>query len=151
MVTTTRHLQVEDALGIFSECRLRVIFYLLRHVSDASSMALHSINLTSTPSADRRRRNLQRFAAPDDQAFNVGRPYGLAARQILRGRQQQRLEAKRMTTRRFVSHENVSALLSKQSEVSWINCGIERRVGSIPILLLKSTAIHRLGLVFEVG
>ena len=101
--------------------------------------------------AARRRRNPQRFAAPDDQAFDVGRPYGLAARQILRGRQEQRLEAKRMTTRRFVSDENVSALLSKRSEVCWINCGIERRVGSIPILLLKSTAIHRLGLVFEVG
>ena len=101
--------------------------------------------------AARRRRNPQRFAAPGNQAFDVGRPYGLAARQILRGRQEQRLEAKRMTTRRFVSHENVSALLSRQSEACWINCGIERRVGSMPILLLKSTAIHRLGLVFEVG
>ena len=53
-------------------------------MSDTSSIALHSINLTSTPSADRRRRNPQRFAAPDDQAFEVGRPYGLAATDLAR-------------------------------------------------------------------
>ena len=51
LVTTTRHLQVEDALAPFSECRLRVIFYLPRLVFDASSMALHSINLTSARNA----------------------------------------------------------------------------------------------------
>ena len=101
--------------------------------------------------AARRRRNSQRFAAPDDQAVSASRPSGLAARQILRGRQEQSLEAKRMTTLHFMSHENVSALRSRQSKVCWINCGIERRVGAMPILLPKSTAIHRLGLVFEVG
>ena len=51
LVTTTRHPQVEDALGRFSECRLRVIFYLSRLVSDASSMVLRSINLTNAHNA----------------------------------------------------------------------------------------------------
>ena len=98
-----------------------------------------------------RRRNFDSLAATDDQAVKLVRACGLAARQILRGRREQRLVAKRMTTRRFVGHENVSALLSKRREVCWINCGIERRVGSMPILLLKPTAIYSLGLVFEVG
>ena len=49
LVMTTRHLQVEDALGPFSECRLPVVFYLSKLVSDASSMALRSISLTTTP------------------------------------------------------------------------------------------------------
>ena len=49
LVTTTRHLQIEDALGLFSECRLPVVFYLSRLMSDASSMALRSISLTTTP------------------------------------------------------------------------------------------------------
>ena len=65
--------------------------------------------------AVRRRRNPERLAAPSDQALNLACPWALAARQILRGRREQRLEAKRMTTQRFVGQENVSALISKRS------------------------------------
>ena len=51
LVMTTRHLQVEDALGPFLECRLPVVFYLSKLVSDASLIALRSINLTSAHNA----------------------------------------------------------------------------------------------------
>ena len=105
-----------------------MLFDLSRLVSDVSSIALRSINLTSAHNA--------RFAGVEIPSAsprltirpNLACPCALAARQILRGRREQRLEAKRMTTRRFVGQENVSALLSKRSEVCWINCGIERRV-----------------------
>ena len=44
-----------------------------------------------------------------------------SSRQFIKG-----LKAKRITTWRFVGHENVSALLSKQSEVCW-TCGYRLR------------------------
>ena len=96
-------------------------------------MALRSINLTSAHNA--------RFAgveiksaspAPENQAVKTVCPFGLAARQILLGRREQGLEAKMMTTRRFVGHENVGTLISKRSEVCWINCSIEKGLDQCP-------------------